>query len=65
MPTVTIQEAQNRLSDLVHGLTPGDAVVITTLPNAAVPRRDHLPSWISGSPRGGGRPSPPAARVLE
>jgi antitoxin (DNA-binding transcriptional repressor) of toxin-antitoxin stability system len=29
MPTVTIQEAQNRLSDLVHGLTPGDEVVIT------------------------------------
>ena len=29
MPTVTIQEAQNRLSDLVHALTPGDEVVIT------------------------------------
>ncbi|HEV3263168.1 MAG TPA: type II toxin-antitoxin system prevent-host-death family antitoxin [Gemmataceae bacterium] len=29
MPTVTIQEAQARLSDLIHRLTPGDEVVIT------------------------------------
>jgi antitoxin (DNA-binding transcriptional repressor) of toxin-antitoxin stability system len=29
MPTVTIREAQERLSDLVHGLTPGDKLVIT------------------------------------
>ena len=29
MPTVTIQEAQARLSDLIHRLSPGDEVVIT------------------------------------
>jgi PIN domain nuclease of toxin-antitoxin system len=29
MPSVTIQEAQARLPDLIHKLTPGDEVVIT------------------------------------
>ncbi len=29
MTTVTIQEAQAKLSDLIHQLTPGDEVVIT------------------------------------
>jgi prevent-host-death family protein len=29
MPTVTIQEAQNRLSDLIHRLMPGEELVIT------------------------------------
>jgi prevent-host-death family protein len=29
MATVTIQEAQAQLTDLVHALTPGDEVVIT------------------------------------
>jgi len=29
MSTVTLQEAQSRLPDLIHGLTPGDEVVIT------------------------------------
>jgi prevent-host-death family protein len=29
MTTVTIQEAQARLSDLIHQLTPGEEVVIT------------------------------------
>jgi antitoxin (DNA-binding transcriptional repressor) of toxin-antitoxin stability system len=29
MSNVTIQEAQAKLSDLIHGLTPGDEVVIT------------------------------------
>ena len=28
MATVTIQEAQARLPDLIHGLSPGDEVVI-------------------------------------
>ena len=28
MSTVTIQEAQAKLSELIHGLTPGDEVVI-------------------------------------
>ena len=29
MTTVTIQEAQTQLSELIHRLTPGDEVVIT------------------------------------
>ena len=29
MATVTIQEAQAKLADLIHKLTPGDEVVIT------------------------------------
>jgi prevent-host-death family protein len=29
MPTVTIQEAQAKLSDLIHQLSPGEEVVIT------------------------------------
>jgi antitoxin (DNA-binding transcriptional repressor) of toxin-antitoxin stability system len=29
MPTVTIQQAQNHLPDLIHQLKPGDEVVIT------------------------------------
>ena len=29
MPTVTIEEAQNKLSELIHRLTPGEEVVIT------------------------------------
>ena len=29
MPTVTIEEAQNTLSELIHRLTPGEEVVIT------------------------------------
>ena len=29
MPTISIQEAQSRLPDLIHNLTPGDVLVIT------------------------------------
>ena len=29
MPTVTIEEAQSTLSELIHRLTPGEEVVIT------------------------------------
>jgi len=29
MATVTIQEAQAQLTDLIHGMTPGNEVVIT------------------------------------
>ncbi len=29
MSTITIQEAQARLSELIHRLTPGEAIVIT------------------------------------
>jgi prevent-host-death family protein len=56
MPTVTIQEAQNRLSDLVHGLTPGDEVVITENgePVAKLALADPTKSWPckAGSAKG-------------
>ncbi|MGH9427715.1 MAG: type II toxin-antitoxin system Phd/YefM family antitoxin [Terriglobia bacterium] len=29
MPTVTIEEAQDKLSDLIHGLQPGEELVIS------------------------------------
>lgn len=29
MTTITIQEAQSRLSDLIHNLSPGDELIIT------------------------------------
>ena len=29
MPTVTVEEAQTRLPDLIHSLAPGEEVVIT------------------------------------
>jgi antitoxin (DNA-binding transcriptional repressor) of toxin-antitoxin stability system len=29
MSTISIQEAQSRLVEIIHGLTPGDEVVIT------------------------------------
>jgi len=29
MPTVTIEEAQNLLAELIHRLTPGEEVIIT------------------------------------
>ncbi len=29
MPTVTIEEAQNKLTELIHQMTPGEEVVIT------------------------------------
>lgn len=56
MPTVTIQEAQNRLSDLVHGLTQGDEIVITENgePVAKLARADPKKLWPckAGSTRG-------------
>jgi prevent-host-death family protein len=29
MPTVTIEEAKNKLDELIHSLTPGEELVIT------------------------------------
>jgi prevent-host-death family protein len=56
MPTVTIQEAQSRLSDLVHGLTPGDEIVITENgePVAKLARADPKKLWPckAGSAKG-------------
>jgi prevent-host-death family protein len=56
MPNVTIEEAQNRLSDLVHGLSPDDEVVITENgePVAKLARVDPKMSWPckAGSAKG-------------
>jgi antitoxin (DNA-binding transcriptional repressor) of toxin-antitoxin stability system len=40
MPTVTIEEAQSRLTELIHGLLPGEELVITEndLPAAKLSR---------------------------
>ena len=47
MPTVTIQEAQARLSDLIHRLAPGDEVVITENdePVAKLARTELKKQW--------------------
>jgi antitoxin (DNA-binding transcriptional repressor) of toxin-antitoxin stability system len=62
MPTVTLQEAQSRLSDLIHSLSPGEELVITendkpvaklarTQPVTQAPRKAgsaaHLPHWMA------------------
>lgn len=47
MTTVTIKEAQSALADIIHGLSPGDEVVITEndqpvarlVPTPAIPKR--------------------------
>jgi prevent-host-death family protein len=56
MPTVTVQEAQARLADLIHRLTHGEEVVITenTEPVAKLTRiesKKHLPRQ-AGSAKG-------------
>jgi antitoxin (DNA-binding transcriptional repressor) of toxin-antitoxin stability system len=47
MPTVTIQEAQSRLLDLIHGLTAGDEIVITENgePVAKLARAEPTKAW--------------------
>jgi antitoxin (DNA-binding transcriptional repressor) of toxin-antitoxin stability system len=56
MPTVTLQEAQSRLPDLIHNLTPGDEVVITenSQPVARLFRTEPKTQWPckAGSARG-------------
>ncbi len=56
MATVTIQEAQAKLPDLIHGLTPGDEIVITEkdqpvarILSAVVPRKPRRPGTLSRS----------------
>ena len=56
MPSVTMQEAQTQLSDLIHRLVPGDEVVITEngeLVATFVPREPRT-SWPckAGSSKG-------------
>jgi antitoxin (DNA-binding transcriptional repressor) of toxin-antitoxin stability system len=48
MPTVTIEQAKNTLSELIHRLTPGEEVVITEN-DQPVARR--VPSAPSSEPR--------------
>jgi antitoxin (DNA-binding transcriptional repressor) of toxin-antitoxin stability system len=56
MTTISIQEAQSRLSDLIHNLSPGDELVITenNLPVARLSRSEPKTSWPckAGSAKG-------------
>jgi antitoxin (DNA-binding transcriptional repressor) of toxin-antitoxin stability system len=56
MSSITIQEAQFRLSDLIHRLTPGDEVVITenNEPVARLARTGPKKQWPckAGSAKG-------------
>jgi len=56
MSTITIQEAQARLSDLIHRLTPGDELVITenNQPVAKLARTEAKKQWPckAGSAKG-------------
>lgn len=56
MSPVTIQEAQARLSDLIHRLSPGDEVVITenNQPVAKLARTEAKKQWPckAGSAKG-------------
>ncbi len=47
MPTISIQEAQSRLSDLIHDLSPGDELVITenNQPVARLSRSEPKTQW--------------------
>ena len=48
MPTVTIEEARNNLTELIHRLTPGSEVVIT---ENAHPVARLVPAASSSAPR--------------
>jgi prevent-host-death family protein len=50
MPTVTIQEAQAQLAELIHRLTPGEEVVITEN-NQPVARLVPAPGTRGRQPR--------------
>ena len=56
MSSITIQEAQFRLPDLIHQLTPGDEVVITenNKPIARLARTEPKKQWPckAGSAKG-------------
>ncbi len=58
MTTLTIQEAQAQLPDLIHGLTPGDEVVIIendqpvaklVSPPANPPKKPRQPGTLRGT----------------
>jgi antitoxin (DNA-binding transcriptional repressor) of toxin-antitoxin stability system len=52
MTVISIQQAQERLSDLIHDLTPGDELVITEndQPVARLVRESTLPQRASRRP---------------
>jgi prevent-host-death family protein len=56
MSSVTVQEAQAKLSELIHGLTPGDEVLITenNQPVARLTRTELKIEWPckAGSAKG-------------
>jgi antitoxin (DNA-binding transcriptional repressor) of toxin-antitoxin stability system len=56
MPTITLQEAQSRLSDLIHNLSPGDELIITEnhQPIARLTLSERKSQWPcqAGSARG-------------
>lgn len=69
MSTVTIQEAQARLTDLIHRLNPGDEVVITenNQPVATLARTVPKQQWPckAGSAKGKIRIAPDFDEPLE
>jgi antitoxin (DNA-binding transcriptional repressor) of toxin-antitoxin stability system len=69
MSIVTIQEAQARLSQLIHGLNPGDEVLITenNHPVAKLARTQLPKQWPckAGSARGKIRMAPDFDEPLE
>ena len=69
MATVTIQEAQAKLPDLIHKLMPGDEVVITenNQPVAKLARTEPKKQWPckAGSAKGKIRMAPDFDEPLE
>ncbi len=69
MSTVTIQDAQARLSDLIHHLTPGDEVLITENdePVAKLARTEARNHWPckAGSAKGKIRIAPDFDDAIE
>jgi antitoxin (DNA-binding transcriptional repressor) of toxin-antitoxin stability system len=58
MATISLQEAQSRLSELIHRLAPGDEVLITendqpvarlVAPESQPPRKARVPGTLRGS----------------
>lgn len=69
MPTVTLKEAQSRLPDLIHSLSPGEELVITenNEPLAKLSRSEPKTRWPCepGSARGKIRMAPDFDAPLE
>jgi antitoxin (DNA-binding transcriptional repressor) of toxin-antitoxin stability system len=56
MSTITLQEAQANLADLVHRLAPGESVMIT--------ENDRPVAWLERVPADVGRPVPGTAKGI-